>query len=102
MEVVPARCNPDASGVGRDQAGLALGLLGEEGHAEALCHPLHRGLGGRGHVLSGLDQSLEQTALVKHHIVCDAHLREGTKGQKYISIRRCASHLRVKSVMQTL
>lgn len=82
MEVVPAGCNPDAAGVGADQAGLALELLGQEGHAEALCNPLHRGLGGYGHVLSGLDQSLEQTALIKHHIVCDAHLKRREGGGK--------------------
>ena len=74
VQVVASRGDPDPGSVGADQAGLALRLLGQEGHAQALRHALHRSLGGRGHAVGGLDEGLEQAALIKHHVVCDADL----------------------------
>ena len=75
VEVVAPRGDPDPGGVGADQAGLALGLLGEEGHAQALGHALHGGAGHRGDAVGGLQEGLEEAALVEDHVVRDADLR---------------------------
>lgn len=69
VQLVPARSHPDSSAVGADQAGLALGVLGQEGH-----HPLHWPPAGRGHALRSLQQSLKQAALVEDHVVRDTDL----------------------------
>lgn len=69
VQLVAARCHPDSSAVGADQGGLALGVLGQKGH-----DPLYRPPAGRGHALCGLQQHLEQAALVKDHVVRDTDL----------------------------
>ena len=77
MEFVLARGDPDAAVVDAQQARLALQLLGPECRAEPVRHLLHGRLGRRGHGVRGADDGLEQAALVKHHVVRDAHLEGG-------------------------
>lgn len=64
MQLIPSRGHPHSTGIGRHQAWLALGILGQEGH-----HPLHWCPGYRGNTLCGLQQCLEETALVEDHVV---------------------------------
>lgn len=59
VKLIASGSDPDAAAVDTDETGLALGVLGEEGHAQTLGHPFHRSSGSRGHGLCGLDQSLE-------------------------------------------
>lgn len=76
VKLIASRSNPHTTGVDADEARLALGVRVKEGHAQTFSNPLDRSSGGCGDTLCGLDQSLEKTALIKHHIVCDAHLNE--------------------------
>lgn len=84
VKLVASRSNPHATGADTDEARLALGVLGKEGHAQTFSNPLNRSSGGCGDSLCGLDQSLEKTALIKHHIVCDANLND-----KVMQTKRC-------------
>lgn len=71
VELVPSWCNPDSVGISTDQARLALWVLRQKGH-----HPLHRRPGYSGNALRGLQQRLEQTSLVKDHVVRNTDLRD--------------------------
>lgn len=58
VEVIASRSNPDATVADTDEARLALGVLGEEGHTQTFGHPLYWSSGCCGDGLCGLDQSL--------------------------------------------
>lgn len=74
VEVIATWGDPHAAVIGTDQAWVTLRLLPEECHTQALGNPLHGSFGGRGDTLRGLDQGLEEAALLKHYIIRDAHL----------------------------
>lgn len=80
VEVIATRGDPHATEVGTDQAWVTLRLLPKKRHTQALGNPFHGSLGGRGDTLSGLDQCLEEAALLEHHIIRDVHLHGTSAG----------------------
>lgn len=77
VQLVPSWRHPHSSGVSADQAGLALGVLRQEGH-----HPLHWTPGYCGNALRSLQQGLEKTALIEDHVVWNADLGEKRSGER--------------------
>ena len=100
MEFVLAGGDPDAAAVDAQQARLALQLLGPERCAESVRHLLHGHLGRCGHRVRGVDDGLEQAALVEHHVVRDAHLEgDGQAPRSQCGHKRllCARGLRAEA-----
>lgn len=64
VQLVPSRGHPHSSGVGTNQAGLTLSVLRQEGY-----HTFHWCPGCCGNTLGGLQQRVEQTTLIKDHVV---------------------------------
>lgn len=88
MEFILARGDPDATAVDPEKARLALKLLRPKRHAQFIRHLFDGHLGGGGHRLGGVHDTLEQAALVEHNVVCDAHLGEGTSHSQRSDMRR--------------